>query len=148
MFQHLTSNSRYLLCIRNTSSFTNNCNLNLSRISHFVLNLCSNFTTQSFSLFIIHLISTYDNPEFTTSLNSISLRHSGITHGYCLQIIQALDICFYDFPTCTRTSTTNSITNLNDWSKQSVHVHFIMMCTYRITNIWFLLIFFSNLSSI
>ena len=42
------------------TGFTDNRNLNLTRISHFILNFFRDFSGQTFSLLVVNLVGTYN----------------------------------------------------------------------------------------
>ena len=50
--------------------------LNLTMISHLILNLGCDFIRKLDALFIVHLIRTHDDTEFTTCLDSVSLGYA------------------------------------------------------------------------
>ena len=67
-----------LTSIAYSTCLTNNCNLNLTRISHLVLNFLCYISRQSLRSLIINLIGTNNYAELTTCLNCISLGNTRI----------------------------------------------------------------------
>ena len=140
--------SLLLLSVGNRTSFADDSNLNLTWICHFCLNLCCDISAKCLCLSIGHLVSTNDYAKLTTCLNCVCLCYAWVAHSDSLKVVETLDVCLYDFTTSTWTSARDSITNLYDWSKHCVHLHFIVVSTDGVTDVWLLLIFLCELSTI
>ena len=109
--------------------------LHLTRIGHLVLNLGGDLVREFGALLVVHLVGSHDNAKLTSSLDGIGLGNARIAHGYCLKVVESLDVCLNNLSTGTRTGTRDGIANLNDWSKKSVHLHLVVVSTNGIADI-------------
>ena len=93
----------YLLGIAYRTRFTDNGNLHLSRIGHFILYLFGYFTGKVFCSLIVNLVRTDDYAQFTSCLDGVGLRYARIRHYQLFEVVETLDVGFYNFAACSRT---------------------------------------------
>ena len=137
-----------LLGISHAAGLTDNRNLNLTRIGHLVLNLCCNLVRELDAFLVAHLVGTDNHAQLATCLDGVSLNHARVAHGYSLKVIKTLDVSLDYLATGTGTCTRDGIANLNDRSKQALHLCLIMVSGDGIADICLLLIFLCYLSTI
>ena len=65
--------NKFLLSVAYRTSLTDHRDLNLSRISHLILNLLSDLSGQVLGVLIVNLISANDYAQLSTRLDSVSL---------------------------------------------------------------------------
>ena len=94
---------RGLFCKAYGTCLTDNGNLHLSRIGHFILDALGNLIREAFGLGIVNLVGTDNDTQFAAGLYCVSLDYTGIRKGELLKVVKTLYICFYDFAACAWT---------------------------------------------
>ncbi len=135
-----------LLGVRHTACLSDDRNLHLTRIGHFVLNLFCNFRAELLALCIVHLVGTDDDTQLASGLDSIRLRYARIAHGYCLKVVETLDVGLYDFAACTGACTGDGIAHLNNRGQQGRHLNFVVVGGDSVADVRFLLEFLGYLA--
>ena len=67
-----------LACVAYGACFTDNRNLYLTRIGHLILYLLGDFGLECLGGFVVNLVGTDDNAEFTAGLDGVGLCYAGV----------------------------------------------------------------------
>ena len=105
-------------------------------------------SAECFGLGIRHLVGTDDDAQLATSLNGVGFRHTRITHGNGLKVVQTLDVSLDNLATGTRTSATDGVAHLHDGREKRLHLHFVVVGTDGIANIGFFLVFLGDFRTV
>ena len=87
---------------------TNDGNLNLARIGHFISDFLSNFERKRLGLVVIYTTCIYHHPDFPSCIDGVGVFHTLKRTGHVFQISNPPDIIFRIIPTGAGTRATRS----------------------------------------
>ena len=119
--------------------------LDLSWVSHLVLDFLRDFGREVFRGLVVDLVGADNHAQLAARLDRIGFDHAWIRHRQLLQVVESLDVCFDDLAASAWTCARDGVADLNDGGQERLHLHLVVVRADRVADIRFLFLFFAKL---